>query len=137
MYKSEQLMLPVEIRPEETVYWFNCVERQRWSLFGRRIVRQSIMDSERAFMPAMTTIKVEDIDKLRDVNLRYALRFAAAADAIGMVQDRPGHSYGHFVSVDATDGGLDSRFLGAVYSGVVESGRDSFLEFIKSAEPKE
>ena len=137
MYKSEQLMLPVEIRPEETVYWFNCVERQRWSLFGRRIVRELTMDPKQAFMPATTTIKVEDIGTLQDVNLRYALRFAAAADAIGSIEKFPGYSYGHGVSVDATDEGTESRFLGAVYSGVVESGRDSFLEFIKSAEPKE
>lgn len=135
MVESEQLMLPVEIRPDQKVYWFNAVQSHRWGLLGRRAVtRVAMLDNLR---PAVTEIEVKDIPNLTDPSLRYALRFAAAADAIGFVQDSAYSSHSNCVFVDATDEGMDSRFLGATYTGVVTDGKDTFLEDILSCEPKD
>jgi hypothetical protein len=128
-YESEQLTLPIAIRLKDEVSWFNVREvekRRRGKIFGKKIVKELILEEDRVW-PTMTKIDVEAIDKLNDPDLRYALRFEDAAKQAGWQNDGPWMQSRHDVSVDATDEGLDSRFMGARYSGIGQGPEDTFL----------
>jgi hypothetical protein len=128
-YDSEQLTLPIAIHPKNEVSWFNVreVEKRRlFGLFGTKIVKELIQEEDRVW-PSTTKIEVEAISKLKDPDLRYALRFKDAADQAGWQPDGAAMQSRHDVSVDATDEGMDSRFMGASYSGVGKGASDTFL----------
>ncbi len=134
MYTSEQLLLPVEIRPEETVYWFNAEQKHvRRRFFSQKLVTRLLIDPN-TDLPATTEVRVDKIHQLKDPNLRYALRFMAVVEAIGWEQRTPGWYSRHDVSVTATDEGVNSRLIGAVYSGMVSKKEDAFMDTLHSFE---
>lgn len=134
-YESEQLLLPIEIREPQRVSWYvvEQVEKRRF-LFWKQLVTKAIWDNK-PYSLAQVSLDVEDISKLKDADLRYALRFSAAAKSMGSIPDSQFSSHGNFVTVNATSGSLekdftDSRFSYATYTGVVREGIDTFLEDI-------
>jgi hypothetical protein len=128
---SEQLLLPVEIRPKQKVAWYNVnlVEKRRF-LFWKEAVAEAIW--QEPYKLARTTIDVEKIADLKDAKLRYALRLAAAADSMGWIEDSPGSSHAHYVTVNATDESDISRFAYATYTGRGQGEQDTFMADIRS-----
>jgi hypothetical protein len=114
--QSEQLILPIEIRPKREVYWFQVTQEKRRKLFGERVVSKLVIDPETG-MPATTVIDAADISTIQDSNLRYALRYVDAAEAIGWVQEAPGIQSMIGVGVDAQGDGVDAQFVSAQYDG--------------------
>lgn len=127
---SEQLSLPVEIRPRQEVSWYNAFQRRNW------LGRVSIVNLIEGGTLKQSKIDVENISDLTDPNLRYALRFAAAANAVGFTYDAPNSSYSHSVSVTSTDEGLESHLLSAEYTGVVKNGIDTFMQDLHRQAPQ-
>lgn len=129
--QQDQLELSLEIRPYRLVSWFNAIATEKKRIFwkNRRIVR---LISDESGWPQFTRFPVDNISKLEDPDLRYALRFADAAEAVGWASDGFGQS-GHRVSIDATDEGLQSKLLTANYTGVISKGTDTFLESLMQA----
>jgi hypothetical protein len=127
MRETEQLMLPVEIRPTEHVSWYNVIQTQRKRLLlGRKVVTELVKNPDTG-MPDVTTINVEEIDSLEDADLRYALRFKAAALSTGWMSDGGGTKGAYDVIVEATDEGRKSRLVSAEYYGVVTAKADMFM----------
>jgi hypothetical protein len=135
MLDSEQLILPVEIRPKQNVDWYNVefVERRHF-LFWKKTVAKAIW--EEPYKLSRTVIDVEQIADLKDPQLRYALRLAATADSMGWIEDRPGSKHGHFATVDATDEADVSRFANATYTGTGHGEQDTFMADIRSFAPR-
>lgn len=131
----EQLLLPIEVRPESTVFWIHAysVAKRRW-LLGKRAATQLLLKPG-SYEASMTKISVDDIENLADPNLRYALRFQHAADAAGSYYHTPYSSSGHHVMVEATDAALTSELLGAGFTGTNVDGVDTFLENLRRFEP--
>lgn len=86
-------------------------------------------------MISTTDINVDDIDKVVDPDLRYALRLKAAAEAAGSFQHSLGSNSSHDVQVDATHEGFNSRFVHANYTGVTKHGKDMFMENLRRFAP--
>lgn len=85
---------------------------------GKKAVRM-LNDESCGISWKRVRVSSEDIttENFTDPDLRYALRFAAAAKALGMIPDSETLSHSNSVWVIATDGGKDSRLLSADYSG--------------------
>jgi len=130
--KYEQLVLPFEVRPVRLARWLQVV-RERRRLFGRAATYTFV--TKPSGLPKTTTIDAEKIGELKDPQLRYALRFADAANAAGWQVESPGAMSGHFVNVEATDEGLDSRFVHATYTGIIKDGVDTFMENLRRFDP--
>lgn len=127
--ETEQLALPIAIRPKNEVSWYNMREveiRRRGIIFGKKIVKELILEEDRIW-PSTTKIDIETVDKLSDPDLRYALRFQDAAEQAGWKNDGSGMQSRHDVSVDATNEGIESRFMGAQYTGIGGGSQDTFL----------
>lgn len=129
MSTHEQLTLPADVLSiTREVYWFAAVQfEKKRRLLANKVISQLIID-EKDQMPKAVRIDAGTIGVIKDPNLRYALRFADAAEAAGWVEDSAGCLGGHFVSTEATDEGVNSRFIGANYTGVTGRGTDTFLE---------
>jgi hypothetical protein len=122
---SEQLTLPLQIRmPLEVGY--STVNISRKQFLGIKTLKfmWAYGDEE------MTRIDVEEIADFTDPNLRYALRFAAAAKSMGFLRDTEYSSHGQEVRVTATNEGADSRLLEAWYSGTGSDKVDTFMQDI-------
>lgn len=133
---SEQLQMNLGVYPTAEVDWKNVELKKKFRpLIGRSIVHVAV-NEEGSVFPKFTRIPVEDISELTDPNLRYALRFQAAVDSVGMVDVGDGSSYSDFVSVSAIGEGRDAIFASAHYSGYEDNGVDSFLETLKMFEPE-
>lgn len=132
----EQLLLPLDVRQPRAVYWLNAVEeRRREKLFGRKVVTAALILEDGTYSPSKTTLDSNRISELTDPDLRYALRYADAASSAGWKVEGPGALSGHHVMVMATDEGLESRFLEASYTGIVDQETDSFLENLHRFSP--
>lgn len=130
MLKYEQSELPLaEGRPIEEVRWFQARQVEKRRLLGKKVISELIID-EKGWAKT-TSISVAEISSLKDPNLRYALRFAAAADAVGWVASSEYTSYCHDVGVYATDNGLDSQLINAHYSGIARGRTDTFMENLR------
>lgn len=133
--ESEQLVIPFESGPMREVDWFNVVRVEKKRRFFRNKVLVDLIIDDDTCMPALSTIPSCDIDKIEDPDLRYALRFADAAEAAGWFEHSPGHKSSHFVQVNGTEGGFDSQFVWAAYTGIVNNGTDSFMENLRRFAP--
>lgn len=123
--KSEDQPLPVPIRPEREVSWLHGIDSRRLGWLGRKPMMLCI---ESGF-PERTTVKTEAISEIRDPNLRYALRFADAANAAGSIRDGEFSSHSLEVRIVATDEGTESRLLDAWYSGIDDTFMDDLRKF--------
>lgn len=128
-----QEMLPIAIRPNRISRWNNEELKTKWSLLGKKVVRKLMVD--RNFYPTSTEIDSDDIDKIKDPDLRYALRFQDAAKNAGSFYHTPYASSSHFVNVYATNNGFDSKYTGSSYTGISENGVDHFMENLKRFDP--
>lgn len=92
---------------------------------------------EGTYSPSITRMDTDKISELADSELRYALRFADAANAAGWLREGPGWFSGHAVYVMATDEDRESRLLEATYTGIVDkkTGADTFLENLQRFDP--
>jgi hypothetical protein len=126
-YKSEQLTLPLAVRPTHEVFWFKVREVEKRRLIGKTIVEEQVRKDD-GISSSTTVVDVDAIDNLTDPDLRYALRFRAAADQAGWQPNGPGETR-VAVSVYAIDEGADSRFMGASYDGVGTGAEDTFLRY--------
>lgn len=131
-----QLPLPLDIRPERTVYWLHASlsERRDWLL--RKKSRVDLVFDPETGQPHSTEIPADDIDKVSDLALRCALRLADATDAVGWTDHGHGLYSAHSVRIQATDEGFDSRLLSAVFTGRTDDGQDTFMENLYSARPE-
>lgn len=128
--QSEQLMLPLGVYPQREVMVQVAEEVRDWRKFGRRVVM--VM----AGQPQFEFVNVDAINDFQDPDLRYALRFAAAAVAAGSIQDSETSSHSLDVYIMATGEGIASRLLGEPwFSGTTLDGRDTFMEDIHSFAP--
>lgn len=132
-YDTNQLPLPYRLAPNREVHWLHGVVERRRSFSGRRVA-QLILERD-IYYPKMTFIDAEKISELKDPDLRYALRFADAANAIGWTSDGPDSKSAHDVCVIAADDGVNSKFLEASYTGVTRRGSDTFLQNLHTAAP--
>ncbi len=116
---SIQPALPFKV--DEDLHWFNTELVMRRGLLGKRAVSRLIPDPSTPSGLSETIVKISEIDKLTDQNLRYALRYADAARTIGL-----------YVRIHATDQNFSSRLVEAVYFPFASSrdveGRDSFTQ---------
>jgi hypothetical protein len=136
MENENQPALDIVARPNRTVHWLNGVKsEERVYLFFKRVFTEPMLDE--LSRPQKTEIATDDIDKVQDPNLRYALRFAAAAEAVGTVPDGYGGSDAHTVNIFATDEGFNSKLISAMYTGKVVDGCDTFLERLSSVHTDE
>lgn len=134
MFYYEELELPLaDGRPIREVSWLNAKQVEKKRLFGKKIISELVKDKND--WPTSTSIRADEISKLEDSSLRYALCFQAAADAIGWMEDSEFSRSRHVVTIEATDEGLNSRLIRASYSGVVTKNRDTFMETLLSFEP--
>lgn len=129
MTRSEQLSLPLEVRKTQEVTWVAVEQVQSWRTLGRKVVRYV------ANAPNFVTINVEKINELEDPRLRYALRFAAAAQSMGVIRDDEFSSHGNSVYIHATNEGVKSQLTSQAYSGMGYRGRDLFMEDLRSFAP--
>lgn len=114
---DNQPTLDVGVRHDRQTYWFNAhiEKRRRWLGFSAlRNVKLDMDDQLR--LPNITALRVDDIDMITDQNLRYALRFKAAASSAGWVHGED-DDLKLGVEVTATDEGFNSRLLEAQYGG--------------------
>jgi hypothetical protein len=125
MSETEQLLLPIEIRPQETVSWFSIIQTEKRRRFGGTKIATELAVDPKTKLAVTTEIEVSKINELTDKNLRYALRLQSAA-----------RQTGHMVTVDAIEDGLDSRFIKAEYSGVSRNGTDTFMRDIQDFAPQ-
>jgi hypothetical protein len=130
----EQSALP--FRVDRELSWINAEEVTKKHLWGKRIGLRLLQDSQSIAGISTTSIDTSEIHKLTDPDLRYALRFKDAADAVGWVRDGAYDSSCHYVSILATNEGLDSRILEASYTGVTENDSDSFMKNLHLATPR-
>lgn len=134
--QQEQLLLDIPIRPKQEVRWLNVRPRERYRLLGRSIINELIYQEGHS-LPTTTSIEVDRLAEVKDPDLRYALRFAAAIDAVGWVgEDREGGctAYKDMVYIEATNEGINSRLVGATYSGKIDDdGHDTFMDGIYGA----
>lgn len=134
---TKQAELSYESGPVREVSWFNVERIEKWRPFIRnKVVFNPLPDTDGNILAGFSAIQAADISKIADPDLRYALRFADAANAIGSVRDTPWSSHAHFMHVHATKDGFDSEFGHAVYSGVVDGSKDTFLENLHTAKPE-
>jgi hypothetical protein len=134
-----QLSLPFRVRAQEDVHWINGQEvpsRRRFVLFGDRILKTAMVpDYEKGLPYSHTNIDVEDIENLSDPDLRYALRFQNAAQAIGSITTAKYSSEWSHVSVVATNEGVNSRLLYSEYTGIVDENKDTFMTNLRRHQP--
>jgi hypothetical protein len=136
MREAEQLMLPIEVRPIQEVSWYNVeVTEKKILLLGKKVVKKLIKDPKTS-QAAETVIRVEEIDNLNDPDLRYALRFKAAALSAGTITDGVNTSGPNDVIIEATDEGVDSRYVSAAYWGVVTPSVDTFMRDLRRFAPQ-
>ena len=126
--EPEQLFLPVEIRHPQEVRW-EVAEETEWRNIGGKMVM--VMGGD----PQYNSVAVEKIEELEDAGLRYALRFAAASQAMRWVESGKPLGFNHDVSIIATNEDTKSRLLGQHYSGMAPGGRDTFMEDLRSFAP--
>lgn len=134
----EQLMLPYESGPVHSreVSWSNYeIPSQPRSSMVRFLKNHLIGGEKKLALGTTSNIKSDDINKIVDANLRYALRFADSATSVGFVAVSETSSYADFVSIAATDNGLASQFIDATYSGIEAEGGDTFLDSLKQFNP--
>lgn len=113
--RYEQPFLPLEFRSPQLVSWMvmKPVFQKRFGFFGgERIVFQQVIDSCSGEQLSRA-IPADDIDKLKDKNLRYALRFQAATASF--TPGAEGCHIDHQVLVTATDAGVESQLVSANY----------------------
>lgn len=127
MQYTFQPELPLEDGREiSEVWWFNVrvTEKPRWlGRYGKVAISNDIEDENG--LTTITRIRAEEISRIKDPDLRYALCFAAAADA----------NKDHDVTITATDEGFDSRLVSAIYSGIVTRKGDTFMESLHRFAP--
>lgn len=130
--ESEQLKLDIPVRPKREVGWLCVEEVTRLKLFGKKIVTKFVPKG-----PSLTlgSIDAERISELQDPDLRYALRFADAAQEIGWKEDGECSLSKHAVFINAVGSDIESHLVSAQYTGRVLDGRDEFLENLRSADP--
>lgn len=125
---QDQLILPLEdLRQARQVSWFHAekvvTKRRFW--WDKTEVRH---------LKGSTTIASSDLAKLKDPELRRALRLDDASRAVGWTAVSETAHTSHFVMVYATDEGLDSTFVGAAFSG---GQSDAFMQNLHSADPRQ
>ncbi len=138
MGTSEQLMLPYESGPVHSreLSWnnFEFPSQPRNSMV--RFLKSHLIGGEKkTALRTSSSIKSDDISKIVDIDLRYALRFADAAESVGFVADSETSSYADVVIIEATDNGLNSKFVCATYSGIENESGDTFLNSLKTFAP--
>jgi hypothetical protein len=131
-----QLVIPVDLDMQREVHWVHGKQTKKWGLLGRRIVTNLVMQ-DHTYMPKVTYINASAIAELVDPDLRYSLRFADAASAVGWTEDSPGSSSAHDVWVTATDEGVESKFISASYTGIGKNANDTFMQNLHSAAPEQ
>lgn len=134
MNHGEQLTIPdLPVRPQREVVWtvMELVEKKRRFWFGKKVMERYVSDEEYPPRAVLRRMPADDINQLEDKDLRAALCLQDAARANGSIWDAPGASHGHSVYVFATDEGVNSKLVRAVYSGI----GDSFMNDLRLAEP--
>ena len=129
-----QMTLDFDHLPKREVYWLVAETETKKRLVGHKVVTKLMLDPDTSW-PTSKNIDSDDISELRDPKLRYALRFADAADAVGWIEDGPYTKSGHHVTIVATDNGVDSLLLYACYTGVVNKKQDTFMQSLHAAAP--
>lgn len=129
-----QITLDFDHLPKREVYWLVAETEAKKRLVGHKVVSKLVLDPDTSW-PTSRYIDTADISKLGDPKLRYALRFADAADAVGWIEDSPYTKSGHNVTIAATDDGAESLLLYACYTGVVNRRQDTFMESLHAAAP--
>ena len=114
-HDENQLELSLNVLQNREVWWMHgSLEVQR-KLFRTKVhinlIAEGGMGVNRTYMDA------DDIAALQDPNLRYALRFADAAETSRWSNNGDSLCSGHLMSVVATNEGVDSQLLDAIYSG--------------------
>lgn len=135
MEKSEQLVLPTELESAREIFWLHAekVEMKRRFRSSRTIVK--LLMDEATGNPATSSIQAAEIPKIQDPDLRYALRLEDAANAMGWNEVTASLQTRHFVTVEATDEGFNSRLISATYSGIKRNGTDTFMRDLYRAQP--
>jgi hypothetical protein len=124
---GEQLLLPIQIRERREVYLLRAIQTERITrILRKRIVSTEYLKDKYHGGPTIFHINVDEIEKLKDPNLRYALRFVDAAEAADA----------QMVWVTATDEGLDSRLINASYGvNATRNEKDAFMADLYSSKP--
>ena len=109
-------MFPIE-RSEGIVSWMvveRITQRRRFGL-GKEVVTRVVEDEQgHAKFQRMDS---DDIPTIKDPDLKMALRLADAAKRMGWIRDKGLSSYAHFVAIEATDEGAESKLVRAYYPG--------------------
>jgi hypothetical protein len=125
-----QLALPLDVRAKREVHW--VMGTQEW--LANKVVTKILM-REDLYLPRLASMDSDHLSTLTDAAMRYAMRFADAAAAVGWTQDGPYSSFSHGVSVTATDEGIHSRLIDASYTGTGSGADDIFLQNLHSVAP--
>ena len=125
---EEQLVLPISVGAKREVWWINGYTEVQKRFFRQKAAIQLITESGVA---QTTYLDADHISALTDPELRYALRFADAAEAVGMSDDGHYGQSGHFVTVVATNEDAKSEFLYATYSGTTSRTEDTFMQSLR------
>ena len=130
-------VLPLDLTIHREVYWLHGeqVTKKRLLGLGSRVVTELVTEKE-TYRPEPIYIDAGEIAQLHDPNLRYALRFADAAESLGWMPTGEFSMSGHSVTVVATEAGVDSKLLSATYSGKAEEGNDTFMHDLTSCIPE-
>lgn len=118
-------MLPYESGPVREVSWFKVTQTEKKRRFLRNKILTDLIIDPKTGMAASHDIQSADISKIQDPDLRYALRLADAAQAVG----------NHMVSIEATDEGVNSQFVRAEYTGTLDGGADTFMQDLRRLAP--
>lgn len=114
---APQLLLPLDVREKREVSWLvvdqEAKKRRLW--FGNKIVTRIVEDEDG--QAVFHRIDSDDIAKVKDPDLKMALRLADAAKAMGWIDSGPYTKYAHSVAIEATGEGFDSKLVNATYSG--------------------
>ena len=125
---EDQLELPISVATKREVWWINGYTEVQKRFFRQKAVVKLVIESGVA---QTTYLDANHISELEDPNLRYALRFADAAEAVGMSDDGNYGKSGHFVTVVATSEDVKSKFLNATYSGITSRTEDTFMQSLR------
>ncbi len=118
--------LPI-VEPARNVEWTNADKVYKRGLFGRKAIK-IVERWDGPYTLNKTIVQASSITNIKDPDLRYALRYKDAVEAVGWVRHSETSSSKGYVTVVATDNGKESELLSAIYSG---SEDETFVDWLK------
>ncbi|HEX8182236.1 MAG TPA: hypothetical protein VF575_01385 [Candidatus Saccharimonadales bacterium] len=132
----DQWAMPQLDRGRPKVFWFHGIVVEKKGLLGAPKTDINLVIDKDSELPKRTAINVAEISQIIDLDLRYALRAQAVANAMRQVRDSVlNPQVGNIVSIAATDEGLDSRLLHVTYSPLTSPDQDPFIQSINQFNP--